>query len=67
MLNSEYQRVLDLKKRVIDPAVLQINEFSDLTVSYTQKKKGRTVTHFIFNFSQKATLKQQFPVNILTI
>jgi len=53
MVEDEYKAIKDLKKRVIDVALSQINEFSDLTASYTQRKTGRVVTHLIFRFSQK--------------
>jgi len=38
---EKYQRVVDLKKRVIDPAVEEINEHSNLWVRYGQRKSGR--------------------------
>ncbi|CAK0757451.1 hypothetical protein CCP3SC5AM1_2380002 [Gammaproteobacteria bacterium] len=53
MVEEEYQRLFDLKKRVINVAVKQINEHSDLTVEYTQRKTGRNVTHILFTFNKK--------------
>jgi hypothetical protein len=50
---DEYPRLFDFKKRVIDISVSQINEFSDLTVRYEQRKTGRNVTHFTFTFEPK--------------
>ena len=47
-LTDEYKAIKDFKKRVIDVAVAQINEHSDIRVSYTQRKTGRTVSHLIF-------------------
>ncbi len=38
----------DFKKRVLDLAVDEINEKTDLKVSYEQVKKGRTITGFKF-------------------
>jgi hypothetical protein len=52
-LDQEYKAIKDFKKRVIDVAVSQINEFSDLTVRYEQRKTGRNVTHFKFIFEPK--------------
>jgi hypothetical protein len=52
-LENEYQSIKDFKKWVIDVALSQINEHSDLTASYTQRKTGRNVTHLIFTFSVK--------------
>lgn len=49
----EYKVLADFKKRVIDIAVGQINEHSDLEVSYTQVKAGREVIGFKFTAHYK--------------
>jgi plasmid replication initiation protein len=59
MLEDKYPSIKDFKKYVIDVALSQVNEFSDLTSSYTQRKTGRVVTHFIFIFSKKPPPKQE--------
>jgi plasmid replication initiation protein len=48
-ISDEYSRMDNLKRRVLEPALAQINEFSDIRVSYTQRKTGRSVTHLIFS------------------
>jgi len=45
--------VKDFKKRVIDPAVKDINTHSDYTVEWTQRKTGCKVTHLTFIFDKK--------------
>ena len=50
---EQYPRVVDFKKRVVDVAVQQINDLSDLTVSYEQRKTGRAVSHFDFKIKAK--------------
>ena len=45
---DEYPRMDNFKRRVLEPALAQINEHSDIRVSYTQRKTGRTVSHLIF-------------------
>ena len=47
-MEGRYKAIKDFKKDVLDMAVSQINEHSDIRVSYTQRKTGRTVTHLIF-------------------
>lgn len=42
-----------LKKRVLDPAIKDINTHSNYQVSWTQRKTGRKVTHLTFEFSEK--------------
>lgn len=52
---TEYKLTADLKKWVIDVAVNQINEHSDLTVSYQAKKTGRAISHFAFKIKGKSS------------
>jgi len=59
MVDRDYPRMFDFKKRVLDVALAQINKHSDLTASYTQRKTGRTITHLIFEFSFKTSPKQE--------
>lgn len=62
---SEYPRIDNLKRRVIDIAVQQINSHAGILTSYLQKKTGRSVTHFIFKIkskeNKKAALKKANP------
>ena len=41
------------KKWIIENPIKQINEHTDITASYEQHKKGRTITGFSFKFKQK--------------
>ena len=50
---NEYKRMCDFKRRVLDLAVGEINEKSDLKVSYEQEKKGRRITGFKFKIITK--------------
>lgn len=59
MVEKDYPRLFDFKKRVIDLALDQINEHSDLTASYTQRKTGREVTHLTFTFAPKEDTQPQ--------
>ena len=52
-VDDKYSRVVDLKKRVIDPAIKEINQYSNFWVRYEQRKTGRTITHFNFEFGLK--------------
>ncbi len=55
--DGEYKAMCDFKKRVLDLAINEINEKTDLTVSYTQEKKGRLIHGFKFTVKQKQTQK----------
>jgi plasmid replication initiation protein len=52
---NEYPVMGDFKKRVLDYAVKQINDHTDIKASYEQMKTGRTITGFSFKFKQKIT------------
>ena len=52
-----YPLIADLKKWVINSSVLEINKHSDIWVKYTQRKAGRTITHFCFTFGLKEAEK----------
>ena len=45
---SEYKAMCDFKKRVLQVAVDEINEKSDIKISYEQVKKGRSIAGFKF-------------------
>ena len=63
VLDAEYQRMYDLKKYVLEPSLKQINEHTDITASYEQHKKGRTITGFSFKFKQKRKTELETPKN----
>jgi len=56
-LEDKYPRVTDLKKRVIDIAIKEINHHSDLNVEYEQIKRGRNVVAFKFTYALKNAAK----------
>ena len=53
LIDNEYTAMSDFKKRVLDPSIKQINEHTDITVTYEQHKKGRIISGFSFKFKQK--------------
>lgn len=58
-ITETYAEIRNFKARVLEPAITQINTHSDLTVSYTQRKTGRVVTHFTFAFSPKTAVESK--------
>lgn len=55
ILPSEYQRINNFKAKVLDFALSEINEKTDLTVNYEQIKKGRQISGFQFFIKSKKT------------
>jgi plasmid replication initiation protein len=57
---GEYKLTADFIRKVIEVSVKQINDHSDLTVSYKSLKTGRAITDFAFKIKNKdAKLKRQ--------
>lgn len=50
-LGDKYTNVRDLRRRVLDPAVEDINRYTDLRVVMTPTMKGRKVTGFHFDIA----------------
>lgn len=53
VLETEYKRMYDFKKYVLDIALKQVNEHTDISVKVEQHKTGRSITGFSFSFKQK--------------
>ena len=60
LLPTEYQAMKDFKKRVLELSLKQINTKTDLSATYTQRKQGRVIVGFRFDFErkQKSTAQQ---------
>lgn len=53
LLEHEYPRMGDFKKRVLEQSIKEINEHTDILIKYEQHKKGRTIIGFTFTFKYK--------------
>jgi len=56
-LEDRYPSIKDLKRRVLDPAVEQINEHSPVMLTWSQRKTGRKITHLMFDYALKKQTK----------
>ena len=63
VLDTEYTRTDNLKMRVIELALKQINEHTDITATYEQHKKGRLIIGFSFKFKHKKKTASETPQN----
>ena len=50
---TEYKAMGDFKRNVLDLALTQLNEHTDISVKYEQHKKGRLISGFTFRFKVK--------------
>lgn len=53
LAHNELTRIDNLRRKVIDVAVAQINEFTELNLKYTSVKDGRSIIGFDFKFTVK--------------
>jgi len=52
-LKNEYKRFFDLKKRVIEPAVNELREKSNLVIDWIPIKSGKTIKQLQFSFFER--------------
>lgn len=61
VLDTEHQRMEAFKRRVLEPAIEQINKFTDINADYEQHKQGRSIIGFSFKFKSKPKPKEITP------
>lgn len=62
--DGEYERIANFKTRVLDPAIKQINDYTDIIAAYEQYKKGRIIVGFSFRLKQKQQPKLNKPIDL---
>ena len=55
---DDYPRLDTFKRRVLESAVKQVNEHTDIIVTVEQHKDGRSICGFSFSFKQKKVAKK---------
>lgn len=58
-VGAEYDRWQDIKRRIVEPAVKEINRLSDLSVMYTTRIKGKAVVGLAFTLRAKRSFEEQ--------
>lgn len=70
VLDDEYTRMGNFKDRVLNLAIAQVNEHTDIKVECEQHKKGRNISGFSFTFKQKKAVivnsKSPPPLNLFS-
>jgi plasmid replication initiation protein len=60
MLHAEkYEMYKDFRVKVIDAAVKEINDFGDISISYTIMKKGKKADKIKFKITPKKEIKER--------
>lgn len=60
-LGDKYPRTDSLRQRVLDPALKEINKFTDLRVVMTPERKGRKIVGFHFDITQDEQMALDLP------
>lgn len=68
---QQYKTMSNFKTYVLDFALNQVNELTDITAKYEQHKKGRTISGFSFTLKQKKAfstkvIKEQNPTDLFS-
>lgn len=61
-LGDKYADIKNLRVRVLDPAIAEINKHTDLRVTMTPERKGRKVTGFHFAIKQDTQIPLDLPM-----
>lgn len=58
LMGSEYTRWADMRRRIIEVALPEINEYTDINVEYFIVKSGKAVSHVVFEVNSKKTFSE---------
>lgn len=61
-LGDKYADIKNLRVRVLDPAIAEINKHTDLRVTMTSQRKGRKVVGFSFDIRQDEQIPLDLPM-----
>ena len=56
---EKYAVFKDFRKWVLDPSLKEINNYSDLFITYTTEKNGRKIEKVVFSIAKKSDIQQQ--------
>ena len=62
--DDQYKTMSNFKSRVLEPSIKQINEHTDITAKYEQKKQGRKIVGFEFSYKFK-TKPQEKDISLI--
>ena len=61
---EKYPVFKDFKKRILEPCLTEINQCSDLFITYTTEKNGRKIEKVVFSIAKKSDIQQQIEQQI---
>lgn len=61
-VSGKYPNVAEFKRRILEPAIEQINEQGEFELTLEQQKVGRIITHFSIKIKNKTKVKKAEPL-----
>ena len=61
-IRDKYQEFKEFKRRVLNPTIKEINDYTDLQVEFTTLKKGRIINKIEFSIEEKLGYQMVMPV-----
>lgn len=61
-LGDKYENIKDLRKRVLDPAIKEVNRHTDISVVAEPIRKGRAITGFSFTIAKNENDQMQLGI-----
>lgn len=61
-IGDKYQEFKEFKRRVLNPTIKEINDYTDLQVEFTTLKKGRIINKIEFSIEEKLGYQMVMPV-----
>ena len=65
--NTEYKAMCDFKGYVLDKAIKEISDKTDIQIKYDQFKEGRAISHILFKIGKKKDKKSKTGKDMNTI
>ena len=63
-VSSSYENFANFKARILDKEIIEINSYTDLTISYNVKKRKKKVINIIFDISKKNLQRESSELEI---
>jgi len=61
-IENKYKRFIDIKRRILEPSIKELNKKTNMDITYNVEKKDRKIIKIIFSFKEK----QQSEIDFIT-
>jgi plasmid replication initiation protein len=57
---EKYEKISHFKERVLEPAIVDINDYTELNIEYAYRKTGKAITHVVFKYHEEDNISYAF-------